>query len=81
MQPQGIVLLSGAIIIVIRGFLLRPLGLVVARLREENGVETAAPDTDKFCAEIQELVEGVARKPKTLARRLCSDCVDDAPRK
>ncbi len=53
----GIVILSGAIIIVIRGFLLRPLSVVVARMREDNGIDAPVEDTDKFCAEIRELAE------------------------
>jgi len=52
-----IVLLSGIIIIVIRGFLLRPLRIVTERLMSENGVEVAHEDTDRFCKEIQELAD------------------------
>jgi methyl-accepting chemotaxis protein len=53
----GIVILAGAIIIVIRGFLLRPLRIVTSRLRAENGVDEAPADTDKFCQEIRDLAE------------------------
>ena len=53
----GIVFLSGAIVIVIRGFLLRPLQIVTSRLKAENGVDEAGEDTDKYCREIQELAE------------------------
>ncbi|HEY4940064.1 MAG TPA: cache domain-containing protein [Rhizomicrobium sp.] len=53
----GIVLLAGAIIIVIRGFLLRPLGIVTSRLKSENGVDEVPADTDKFCQEIRDLAE------------------------
>jgi methyl-accepting chemotaxis protein len=53
----GIVLLSGAIIIVIRGFLLRPLRIVTSRLRSESGVDERHDDTDKFCQEIRDLAD------------------------
>lgn len=53
----GIVFMAGAIIIVIRGFLLRPLGIVTHRLMAENEVEDTPPDTDKFCQEIRDLAE------------------------
>ena len=53
----GIVLMAGAIIIVIRGFLLRPLSIVTERLRAEAGGEESAEDTDKFCKEIQDLAD------------------------
>ncbi len=50
-------LLAGAILIVIRGFLLRPLAVVTERLRAANGVEGPEVDTDKYCAEIRDLAE------------------------
>ena len=53
----GIVLMAGAIIIVIRGFLLRPLKVVTSRLMAENDIDETPPDTDKFCKEIQDLAE------------------------
>ncbi|MEI9887178.1 MAG: cache domain-containing protein [Rhizomicrobium sp.] len=53
----GIVFMAGAIIIVIRGFLLRPLHIVTSRLRAENGVDEPPVDTDKFCKEIQDLAD------------------------
>jgi len=53
----GIVLMAGAIIIVIRGFLLRPLSIVTERLRAEHDVEGPAENTDKFCKEIRDLAE------------------------
>ena len=53
----GIVLMAGAIIIVIRGFLLRPLSVVTERLRAEHGAEEPGEDTDKFCKEIRDLAE------------------------
>lgn len=53
----GLVLMAGAIIIVIRGFLLRPLAIVTSRLKAENGVDEAPEDTDKFCDEIRELAD------------------------
>lgn len=53
----GIVILAGAILIVIRGFLLRPLRIVTSRLRAENGVDETPADTDKFCQEIRDLAE------------------------
>lgn len=53
----GIVLLAGVIIIVIRGFLLRPLRIVTERLMTENGVDIERKDTDKFCKEIQDLAD------------------------
>ena len=53
----GIVILSGAIIIVIRGFLLTPLRIVTGRLMSKSGIEEKQEDTDKFCQEIRDLAE------------------------
>jgi methyl-accepting chemotaxis protein len=53
----GIVLLAGIIVIVIRGFLLRPLRIVTERLMTENDVAVEHKDTDKFCKEIQDLAD------------------------
>jgi methyl-accepting chemotaxis protein len=53
----AIVLLSGAIIVVVRGFLLRPLDVLDRRFAAIAAGERAAAveDTDKFCAEIRRL--------------------------
>ncbi|MEJ0043785.1 MAG: hypothetical protein WDM81_16905 [Rhizomicrobium sp.] len=53
----GIVFMAGAILIVIRGFLLRPLHIVTSRLKAENGVDETPVDTDKFCQEIKDLAD------------------------
>lgn len=53
----AIVILSGVVIVVICGFLLRPLEIVSARLAARLAGEDPAPieGSDKFCAEIRQL--------------------------
>jgi methyl-accepting chemotaxis protein len=55
----AIVLLAGAVIVVLRGFLLRPLEVVSARLRDAaaGDLTTPVPGSDRFCAELQPMVE------------------------
>lgn len=55
----AIVILSGMVIVVIRGFLLRPLGVINARFAAQAAGEAVAPleGADKFCAEIRRLAE------------------------
>jgi methyl-accepting chemotaxis protein len=53
----AIVLMAGIIIVVIRGFLLRPLRIVTERLMTGNDVPVAHGNTDKFCREIQDLAD------------------------
>jgi methyl-accepting chemotaxis protein len=53
----AIVILAGAIIVVIRGFLLRPLEVIDRRLGALADGEPAEPieGSEKFCAEMQSL--------------------------
>jgi methyl-accepting chemotaxis protein len=55
----AIVILAGAIIVVVRGFLLRPLGIVVGRFVAMSSGGQAAPidGADRFPEELQPLVE------------------------
>lgn len=55
----AIVILAGAIIVVIRGFLLRPLQVVVDRFVALSSGKPSEPieDADRFAAELQPLVE------------------------
>ena len=55
----AIVILSGVVIVVIRGFLLRPLGVIYARMGERLAGETVEPLEGKsqFCAEVKEWAE------------------------
>lgn len=59
----AIVLLSGAIIVVVRGFLLRPLDVLDRRFAAIAAGERteAVEDTDKFCLEIRRLADHHAR--------------------
>lgn len=55
----AIVILSGAVIVVVRGFLLRPLEVIDGRLTALAAGErtTMVEGSDKFCAEVQRLAE------------------------
>ena len=55
----AIVILSAVVIVVIRGFLLRPLGVINARLAARAAGEPVEPldGTEKFCAEIQKFAQ------------------------
>jgi methyl-accepting chemotaxis protein len=55
----AIVILGGFIIVVIRGFLLRPLGVVVERFEASLAGEPTKPldGTERFCAEIRSLAD------------------------
>ena len=55
----AIVILSGAVIVVLRGFLLRPLDVIDRRFAAIAAGErtTALEETDKFCPEIRRLAE------------------------
>ena len=55
----AIVLLSGAIIVVVRGFLLRPLDVLDRRFAAIAAGERteAVEDADKFCPEIRRLAD------------------------
>jgi methyl-accepting chemotaxis protein len=59
----AIVLLTGAIIVVIRGYLLRPLEVLDRRFAAMAAGERteAMEDTDKFCPEIRRLAENYGR--------------------
>ena len=60
----AIVLLSGAIIVVVRGFLLRPLDVLdrrFAAIAAGERAEAAAEDADKFCPEIRRLSDHYER--------------------
>ena len=59
----AIVILSGVAIVVLRGFLLRPLEVLDARLAAMAAGKrtTALEATDKFCPEIQRLAERCER--------------------
>lgn len=59
----AIVILSGAVIVVLRGFLLRPLEIIDQRFAAVAAGErtTLLEDTDKFCPEIQRLAAHVAQ--------------------
>ena len=59
----AIVLLAGVIIVVLRGFLLRPLDVIDRRFTELAAGDrtTMLEDTDKFCAEIRQLAENYER--------------------
>jgi methyl-accepting chemotaxis protein len=59
----AIVILSGVVIVVVRGFLLRPLQVIDRRFAEIAAGErtSAAEETDKFCAEIQQVAEHLER--------------------
>ncbi len=54
----AVVLLSGAVIVVVRGFLLRPLAVIDQRFAALAAGEqpTAVEESDKFCAEMQNLL-------------------------
>lgn len=64
----AIVILSGVVIVVIRGFLLRPLEVINARLAARTAGESVEPleETEKFCAEILKLAQlnGIAAAPR-----------------
>jgi methyl-accepting chemotaxis protein len=66
----AIVLLAGAIIVVLRGLLLRPLEIVVERFVKLSSGGTSAPieDAERFAAELQPLVELHDRIAKRRAR-------------
>jgi len=53
------VILAGVVIVVIRGFLLRPLQVISARFAALAAGErtTMGEDTDKFSSEMQRLVD------------------------
>lgn len=53
----AIVILSGTVIVVIRGFLLRPLNVITTRFAARAAGEPVTPleESDKFCAEIQQV--------------------------
>jgi methyl-accepting chemotaxis protein len=55
----AVVILSGVVIVVIRGFLLRPLGVINSRFAAQAAGKPLPPlaDTDKYCAEIRQLAE------------------------
>ena len=55
----AIVILAGVVIVVVRGFLLRPLDVIDRRFAALAAGERATmlEDTDRFCPEIQRLVE------------------------
>ena len=59
----AIVILSGVVLVVIRGFLLRPLDVINARIAARLAGEPAEPleGSDQFCTEIRELAELEAR--------------------
>ena len=59
----AIVLLSGAVIVVLRGFLLRPLDVIDRRFAALAAGERTTPlqETDKFCAEIRRVAEHYER--------------------
>lgn len=60
----AIVLLSGAIIVVLRGFLLRPLDVLdrrFAAIAAGERTEPAVEDADKFCSEIRRLADHIDR--------------------
>jgi methyl-accepting chemotaxis protein len=60
----AIVLLSGVIIVVVRGFLLRPLDVLdrrFAAIAAGERTEPAAEDVDKFCPEIRRLSDHYER--------------------
>ena len=60
----AIVLLSGAIIVVVRGFLLRPLDVLdrrFAAIAAGERTEPAVEDADKFCPEIRRLSDHYER--------------------
>jgi methyl-accepting chemotaxis protein len=59
----AIVILSGVVIVVLRGFLLRPLDVLDRRLAALAAGErtTLLEDTDKFCPEMRRLAEHVER--------------------
>lgn len=70
----AIVILAGVVIVVVRGFLLRPLDAVNARFAAWNrGEDTGAPEGhEQFCREIRDIVdwqEGVADRARTGAPR------------
>jgi methyl-accepting chemotaxis protein len=54
----GIVIMSGAVIVVLRGFLLRPLAVIDQRFAAMAAGERTMPmeDGDKFCPEIQRVI-------------------------
>ena len=70
----AVVILSGAVIVVVRGFLLRPLEVLYGRLAALAAGErtTMMEESDKFCAEVQRMaehserlhVQGVHEEPK-----------------
>ena len=55
----AVVILSGAVIVVVRGFLLRPLEVLYGRLAALAAGErtTMMEESDKFCAEVQRMAE------------------------
>jgi methyl-accepting chemotaxis protein len=59
----AIVILSGVVIVVVRGFLLRPLDVIDRRAAAIAAGErtTTLEETDKFCPEIRRLAEHLER--------------------
>jgi hypothetical protein len=59
----AIVLLAGVILVVIRGFLLRPLQAITERFASvgANGTERAPQDDASFCEELRALSQEQAR--------------------
>jgi len=54
----GIVIMSGAVVVVLRGFLLRPLAVIDQRFAAMAAGERTMPvqDGDKFCPEVQRVI-------------------------
>jgi methyl-accepting chemotaxis protein len=69
----GIVIMSGAIIVVLRGFLLRPLAVIDQRFAALAAGErvTTVDDGDRFCLEVQRVIAHYqqARTRETAAER------------
>jgi len=58
----GIILCSGAVMLVVRGYLLGPISEISAAFGKlANGEKSEPVDTDPYCAEIQELGEHLKR--------------------
>ena len=70
----GIVIMSGAVVVVLRGFLLRPLDVIDQRFAAMAAGERAMPveDGDRFCPEIQRVIaryEQVRTREASVERR------------
>lgn len=65
----AIVILAAVVIVVIRGFLIRPLDVLIARsaARAAGDAMPALEDADKYCAEIRELAALQEREPSPRA--------------